>query len=51
MSIKWETELLEAIEDDEAEDVFQPGESEDDYFCYSECATNPCLGDWFRPAF
>jgi hypothetical protein len=51
MSMQWETELREPIEDDEAEDVFQPGESEDDYFCYSECATNPCLGDWFRPAF
>ena len=49
MSIKWETELREAIEDDEAEDAFHPGESEDDLFCYSECAANPCLDDWFRP--
>jgi len=51
MSIKWETELREQTEDDEADDVFQPGDSEDDFFSFSECASDPCLGDWLRPAF
>jgi hypothetical protein len=46
MSLHWETELREPIEDDEADDAFQPGDNEDDFFCFSECATDPCLGDW-----
>jgi hypothetical protein len=51
MSIKWETELREPIEEDEMDDVFQPGDSEDDFFGFSECASDPCLGDWLHPAF
>jgi len=46
MPLHWETELREPIEDDEADDAFQPGENEDDFFCFSECANDPCLGDW-----
>lgn len=54
MSMKWETELRELrepCEDDESEDVFQAGDSEDDVFNFCECATDPCLGDWFAPGF
>jgi len=51
MSIKWETELQEPIEDDELDDVFQPIDSEDDSFGFSECAADPCLGNWLHPAF
>jgi hypothetical protein len=48
MSMQWETEMRDLIEDDESDDVLQPGESEDDFFCFSECATDPCLGDWMH---
>ncbi len=51
MSIKWETELREPIEEDEMDDVFQSGDSEDDSFGFSECASDPCLGDWLQPSF
>ena len=50
MSIKWEIEMRDLIEDDDSDDVLQPGDSEDDFFCFSECASDPCLGDWLRPA-
>jgi hypothetical protein len=54
MSMKWETELREVrapSEDDESDDIFQSGDNEDDLFSFSECAVDPCLGDWLRPAF
>jgi hypothetical protein len=51
MSIKWETELREPIEDDEMDDVLQLGDSEDDFCGFSECASDPCLGDWLHFAF
>ncbi len=51
MSIQWETELREPIEDDESADAFVPDEGEDDFFGYSECASDPCLGDWMSFAF
>jgi hypothetical protein len=54
MSMKWETELRELrepSEDDESDDVFRLGDSEDDVFNFCECASDPCLGDWLRPAF
>jgi len=51
MSMKWETELREPIEDDESEDAFQPGDNEDDFIACSECASDPCLGNWLALAF
>ena len=54
MSMKWETELRELrepSEDDESDDVFRLGDSEDDVFNFCECASDPCLGDWLRPVF
>lgn len=51
MSLKWETELREPIEDDESDDVFRPGDSEGDFLDCCECAADPCLGDWLSLAY
>lgn len=54
MSMKWEIELRELrepSEDDESDDVFRLGDTEDDVFSFCECASDPCLGDWLRPTF
>ncbi len=51
MSLQWETEYREPSEDDEADDAFQRDANEDDYFGCSECASEPCLGDWLSRIF
>lgn len=51
MSLKWETELKEPIEDDDADDIFHPDDGEDDSFDCRQCAADPCLSDWMRTSF
>ncbi len=51
MSMKWEFELKEPVEDDESEDVLQSEDDEEDYLDCCQCISDPCLSDWLSPAF
>lgn len=50
MSMKWEVELREPMEDDESDDAFQ-SDDEEDFLDYCQCASDPCLSDWMSLAF
>lgn len=51
MSMKWEVELREPMEDDESDDAFQSDDDEESFLDYCQCASDPCLSDWMSLAF
>lgn len=47
MTMKRESECRELAEDDESDAVFLSDDGENDFSDCYQCASDPCLSDWF----